>query len=144
MCSMSRVTYHMSGVRCTHSIIHGTFSSNIFHTLPIPNRKSQGADILREFSSHSMCHVSCVMCHMSHVPCHLSPVMCHVSCVTFHMSNYFFYLKKKMFFCLKKMDKVVELVSGGSIINGAYPVQFLWWSQSVEGLLSAGPTPCSF
>jgi hypothetical protein len=24
----------------------------------------------------------------------------------------------------KKLDKVVELVSGGSVINGAYPVYF--------------------
>ena len=26
------------------------------------------------------------------------------------------------FLCVKKLDKVVELVGGGSVINGAYPV----------------------
>ena len=29
---------------------------------------------------------------------------------------------KKKNYPLKKLDKVVELVGGGSIINGAYPV----------------------
>ena len=56
-----------------------------------------------------MCHVSRVMCHMSYVTCHMSRVMCHRS------------LKKLN----KKSDKVVELVGGGSVINGAYPVQFV-------------------
>ena len=31
-----------------------------------------------------------------------------------------------MFFILKKMDKVVGLVGGGSVINGAYPIKFFW------------------
>ena len=39
------------------------------------------------------CHVSCVTCHMSHVTCH------------------FFFL----------LDKVLELIGGGSVINGATP-----------------------
>ena len=39
--------------------------------------------------------------------CHMSHVTCHVSHVTF--SYFFFY-------------KVVKLVGGGSVINGAYPV----------------------
>ena len=42
----------------------------------------------------------------SHVTCHLSRVTCHM---------YFFFPEKKL-------DKVVELVGGGSVINGAYPV----------------------
>ena len=29
---------------------------------------------------------------------------------------------KKNYILQKKMDKVVELVGGGSVINGAYPV----------------------
>ena len=58
-----------------------------------------------------MCHVSCVMCLVSHVMCHLSGVRCHLSYVNF---------KKKSF--IKKRDKVVELVGGGSVIKGAYPV----------------------
>ena len=55
-------------------------SGNIFQTLSIPNQKSQGAEILREFLSHTMCHVSCVMCHVSHI-------ICHMSRVTFHLSH---------------------------------------------------------
>ena len=46
--------------------------------------------------------------------CHVSHVMCHVSHVTSHLSH----VKKKM------LDKVVELVLGGSVINEAYPVKF--------------------
>ena len=46
-----------------------------------------------------MCHMSCVTCHVSHVTCHMSHVKCHVSHVN-----------------------LVELVGGGSVINGAYPV----------------------
>ena len=44
-----------------------SFSSNIFQTLSIPNRKSYGAEIFRDCSSHTMCHVSRIMCHLSHV-----------------------------------------------------------------------------
>ena len=54
--------------------------------------------------------------------CHVSRVKCQN--ILFNL----FYLKKekekrraKIF--LKKMDKVVELVSRGSVINGAYPVR---------------------
>ena len=46
------------------------------------------------------------MCQVSHVRYHMSGVTCQVSHVTYF---YFFY-------------KVVELVGGGSVINGAYPV----------------------
>ena len=28
---------------------------------------------MRQCSSHTMCHVSCVICHLSRVTCHLSP-----------------------------------------------------------------------
>ena len=72
---------------------------NIFKTLSIPNRKTQGAEILRESLYHTMRHVS------------------HVAC----------FFCCCCFFCiLKKLDKVVELVGGGYVINGAYPVQFLY------------------
>ena len=43
--------------------------------------------MLRECSSHTMCHVSHVMCHVSTVTCHLSHVKKRI-----HI--YFFYLKK--------------------------------------------------
>ena len=60
--------------------------------------------------SHVMCHVKCqVTCHVTcHVTCQ---VTCHMSHVTCHMSFFFFFL-----------DKVVKLIGGGSVINGAYPV----------------------
>ena len=32
------------------------------------------ADFLREWSPHTMCHMSCVTCHESHVTCHMSRV----------------------------------------------------------------------
>ena len=51
---------------------------NIFHTLPLPNRKSL---------SCVTCHVSHVVCHISCVTCHVSHVMCHISCVTCHVSH---------------------------------------------------------
>ena len=36
---------------------------------------------------------------------------------------------------------MVELVGGGSVINGAYPVYFFKkWGYWIEGLLSTGPT----
>ena len=57
----------------------------------------------RDRAFKKLCWVS-VMCHVSHVMQHVSCVICHMSCV-----------KKK--YC----DKVVELVGGGSVINGAYP-----------------------
>ena len=50
----------------------------------------------------------CVSSHVSRVTCHVSHVMCHMSQ-----------------FCWGWGDKVVELVCGGSIINGASPSSFL-------------------
>ena len=50
-------------------------------------------------------------CQVSHVRCHLSRVMFQVSHVTSHVSQLLFF--------------VVELVGGGSIINGASPPSFL-------------------
>ena len=46
--------------------------------------------------------------NVSRVTCHVSRVTCHMSRVTCHMLN-----------------KLVKLIGGGSVINGAYPVQFL-------------------
>ena len=74
------------------------------------------------FTPPNMLHVTC---HMSRVTCHVSRVTCHVSHVTCQKKKIYILIKKKLFFFyLKKMDKVVELVGGGSVINGAYPVQF--------------------
>ena len=53
---------------------------------------------------------------MSHITCHVSPVTCHLS----HVNKKIYIL----FLSFKKIDKVVEIVGGGSVINGAYPVSF--------------------
>jgi hypothetical protein len=52
------------------------------------------------------------------IPHYVSYVMCR-------MSNFFFFFFTFLilfFFIVKIFDKVVELVGGGSVINGAYPV----------------------
>ena len=52
-------------------------------------------------------HVSHVMCHVSHVRCHMAGVTCQVSHVM------------RTFFISIFLDKVVELVGEGSVINRA-------------------------
>ena len=73
---------------------------------------------MRECSSHYMCHVSCVMCHVSRVTFHVSHVTCNF---IFLFLFIYFYL---IFIYFLKLDNGVELVGGGSIISGAYPVRF--------------------
>ena len=51
----------------------------IFRTPSLPNRKSKGADILREGAPPPTCHVSHVTCHVSCIMCHVSWVACHLS-----------------------------------------------------------------
>ena len=55
----------------------------------------------------------------------VSHVTCYVSCVTCHL-YFFFYKKKKkkkiVFSPLKKLEKVIELVGGGSFIKGPTPL----------------------
>ena len=60
----------------------------------IPHRKCEGAEILRECSSHTMCHVSAFMCHLSCVTCHVSPVTFHLSHVKKKYILFFFFTKK--------------------------------------------------
>ena len=50
---------------------------NLFKDLSIPNHKSWGAEILRECSPPTMCHMSRVICHVSGVTCQVSGVTCH-------------------------------------------------------------------
>ena len=50
----------------------------------------------------------CVTCHVSHVMCHMSCVTCHMWCVTCNVSHVACHM--------------MELVGGGSVINGAYPI----------------------
>ena len=63
--------------------------------------------------------------YVSCVTCHVSRIMCHVSSFTCHMSHFTCKRRKK------KKKKMVKLVGGGSVINGAYPVQFIHPRQSV-------------
>ena len=51
--------------------------------------------------------MSCVMCCVSHVTCHIAGV------------NYYIFL-----FIKKIIDKIVKLVGGGCVINGATPPSF--------------------
>ena len=73
----------------------------LFFCVSICSLTDPGAEILRACSSNTICHVSHVTCPLSHV-------------------NFFFFI----FYPLNFFDKVVELVGGGYVINGAYPVQF--------------------
>ena len=63
------------------------------------------AEILREYSPTDTGHMPGVMCHLSRVRCRLSSVKCQVSGVIF-------------FF----IDELGQLVGGGFVINGAYPI----------------------
>ena len=76
---------------------------NISKTFSLPNRKWQGADILRSFSSSTL---------------HLSHVMCHWACVIFEMSLVTFFLS----FLL---EKIVKLGNVGSVSNRATPSSLL-------------------
>ena len=99
-------------VKTPLSLIH-SFTNlflQIFNKPSFPNPKSYEAGILTESSLP-------LTCHMSRVTCHGSCVTCPMSCFTYH--------------------KVVKLVSGGSVINRAYPIQFFLEScqVSVHGIL---------
>ena len=62
------------------------------------------------------CHVSGVTCQVSRVTCQVSRVRCHVSHVRYQVSHAMcIYIYIYIFF----FYKMVELVSGGSVINGA-------------------------
>ena len=71
-------------------------------------------------------YVSCVTCLVSHVTCHMSRVMCHLSCVKCHLSKLKKNIKKNIynFFFFKPLKTNWTT----------------WWSYSVEGMLSMGPT----
>ena len=84
----------------------------------VQSRQSQGADIFIEYvhtPTAVICQMKCVPCHMSCVSCHVSHVMCHVYIYIF-------------FFSSSLLDKVVEVVGGGSVINvpTLYKIKFLY------------------
>ena len=55
--------------------------------------------------------------------------MCHVSHVTCHMSHV------TIFFVCFFLHKVVKLIGGGSVINGAYPIKFSHKSSYILGCI---------
>ena len=90
----------------SNSVTHWSISSKsskCLHSQPVRAREQTFWE-----NVHPPPHVTY---HMSHVTCHVSNVMCHMS----HFSISLFY-----FFIFS--GKVVELVGGGSGINGAYLV----------------------
>ena len=100
-----------------HSLSHPSFQISSKHC---QSETGRGRELKFGENIHTilsvMCHMSCVTCHMSCVTCHVSPVTCQ---------NFFFlhfYNQKIKNKKPEKMDRVVELVGGGSVINGAYPV----------------------
>ena len=68
--------------------------------------RAKEAQTLKDCSPHTMAHMSLVACHMSHITCHMSHVTSHMS----------IFINFYLFF-----DKMVELVSGVSVINRAIP-----------------------
>ena len=65
------------------------------------------------------CHIFGSMCQVSHVTCHISHVICQVSHVTWKykkLIQFKFKILKEKF--STKFTKEVELVGGGSVING--------------------------
>ena len=105
-------------------------SFRLFKTLSIPNRKSWGATIMREYSHPH---------HVSHVMCHLSCVMCHVSCVTFHLSVVTYQVshdicQRSQFFFIFFYN-VLELIGAACVINGAYSIIFYVCLLSIKHIL---------
>ena len=108
----SRAWFTITSVTCSliQSFSHGSFSPNIFNTLSLPTIRARELKFRENVHPPPCvtCRMSCVACHESHVMCQMSHVMCQMS----HVNIFHFF----------EGDKLVELVSGGSIINGAYPV----------------------
>ena len=122
------LVYNFYQTRCSQGfsantfVIHSFINSLISSALSSKSSKCLHSQTLRgrelKFCENVhppkrvMCHVSCVMCHVSCVMCHVSRVTCHVSHITCQDFLFLFFFS----------DKVVKLIGGGSVINGAYPV----------------------
>ena len=102
-----------------HSLINQVILSlRVFKTISLQNLKSLGAQILREYSSPTLCHMSGVRCQVSGVTSHVSSVTCQVSHVTFLFVKYIYiFLSSFLLFLL---------------------FQTKWWSQSVQGCYQCG------
>ena len=61
------------------------------------------------------------MCHLSRVTCHVSPVTCRMSKKNYikKIKNKKIYIYIYIFYLKEKLEELVELVGGGSVINGA-------------------------
>ena len=79
---------------------------------------------------------------MSRVTCHVSRVTCHMSKKKNNYILFIYFIYLFIFLRKKKLDKVVELVGGGSVINGAYPVYFITGSANSDRLGVAVPENC--
>ena len=75
-----------------HSFIH-SFSQSVilflqtFKTSENSNRKSEGAEILRDWSPSTICRMSCVMCQMSRITSHVSCVRYQLSVVIYFVGQ---------------------------------------------------------
>ena len=87
-------------------------SSNHFHSQIVRARELKSLEKIH-LPPPVTGHVSHDMCHMSCVTSRVSRDICHVSCVTWQYFFYSFLITSFSFY------KVVKLVKGGSVINGA-------------------------
>ena len=101
----TRCSRGCSTITSIHSLIKWSFSSNIFQK---HNPKPEELESWNFESMFIVHFVSYVMCHMSPVTCHLSSVTCIFLKLSFN-----------------KLDKGVELVGEGSVINGPTPSSLL-------------------
>ena len=80
--------------------------------------------------------MSCITCHVSHVTCHVSPVTCHLSRVTSHLSH-----DKIFFFITFFFIKITYQNKKNADFSASLTKNWTkWWSWSLEGMLSTGPT----
>ena len=103
-------TCHMISFQASHwpspSAPPPLFSNNIYkRTPPTPPKKTPNFF----WTAH-------VMCHLSHVTC--KKKLFYI----FLYKNNKEEEEKYIYYPSEKLDKVVELIGGGSVINGAYPV----------------------
>ena len=77
-----------------HSVLLNSVSQSSFVNMSSTNLHSQ--TVSAKELKHVMCQASHVMCQLSHITCHIFVFFC---------------------FC-SSLDKVIKLVSGGSVING--------------------------
>ena len=96
----------------------------------------------------------CVMCRISHVPCHVTCDTWQVKGDMWRMTRYTWLVTYDIFiyiFYYIKQYKLVELVGGGSVINGSTPSSLLYCKflpiNAVHASVtsySSGPQPGSF